>query len=131
MNQLDSNLKFLLKFVGRAQLDVMQKICDGEESAFMEAKIDELVGVIKTMPKSYETDDQGQNAVVYLHYFLGGMDWHITEKDREEDQFQAFGLANLGYGGELGYISIDEITSCGAEIDLYWTAKKLSEVNLS
>ena len=46
----------------------------------------------------------------------------------EAEQRQAFGLANLGYGGELGYISIDEITRAGAELDLYWTPKALQKV---
>jgi hypothetical protein len=76
---------------------------------------------------SYETDGQGDNAVVYLHYFLNGCDWYITEKDMEDDQLQAFGYANLGYGGELGYISIQEIVTVGAELDLHWTPKPLKD----
>jgi len=56
------------------------------------------------------------------------MDWYITERDMETDQLQAFGLANLGYGGELGYISIEELKSSNVEIDLHWTPKTLREV---
>lgn len=43
-------------------------------------------------------------------------------------QLQAFGLADLGYGGELGYISIVELLECGAELDLHWTPQTLAEV---
>jgi hypothetical protein len=34
----------------------------------------------------------------------------------------------LGYGGELGYISLVEILKCGAELDLYWQPRKLFEI---
>ena len=62
------------------------------------------------------SDGKGDDAVVYLHYFRGGMDWYITEKDMEEEQHQAFGLADLGYGGELGYISIQELIDNGVSL---------------
>ena len=45
-----------------------------------------------------------------------------------EGQIQAFGLANLGYGAELGYICIKELIEHGIELDLYWTPKTLGEV---
>lgn len=47
----------------------------------------------------------------------------------EDEQLQAFGLADLfGDGGELGYISIEELKSVDAEFDLYWTPKTLREI---
>ena len=47
----------------------------------------------------------------------------------EDEQLQAFGLADLfGDGGELGYVSIEELKSVGAEMDLYWTPKTLREI---
>lgn len=73
----------------------------------------------------------GDQAVVYLHYFYGRCDWFITEKDVEGDgTVQAFGMANLGYGGELGYISIEEIVQSDSpiELDLHWQPKTLSEI---
>jgi len=92
----------------------------------MYVKLAELAKVVETMPKTYETDGQ-HDPVVHLHYFMGGMDWHIIERDMMPEQLQAFGKANLGYGGELGYISIDEITKAGAELDLHWQPKPLSQ----
>ena len=113
-------------FIGHSQLAVIGEICYSEERGYMYVKLAELAGVVATMPKTYETDGQ-HDPVVYLHYFMGGMDWHITERDMLPEQLQAFGKANLGYGGELGYISIDEITKAGAEIDLHWQPKPLSQ----
>lgn len=77
---------------------------------------------------AYQTDGQGDQAVVQLHYYTQGCDWDITERDMEAEQLQAFGAADLGYGAELGYISIVEILECGAELDLHWTPKTLAAI---
>ncbi|MDD5056568.1 MAG: hypothetical protein PHQ60_02245 [Sideroxydans sp.] len=113
-------------FIGHSQLAAIGKVCYSEERQFMYAKLVELANIVETMPKTYETDGQ-DDPDVYLHYFLGGMNWHITERDMMPEQLQAFGRADLGYGGELGYISIVEITKAGAEIDLHWQKKPLSQ----
>jgi hypothetical protein len=99
-----------------------------EEHDHFKQLIGKITGIINSMPKTYETDGQGDNAIVYLHYFMGGCDWYITERDMEKEQIQAFGLADLGYGGELGYINIEELREIGAELDLYWTPKPLKTV---
>jgi len=87
-----------------------------------------MADIVEHMPKTHETDGQGLNAVAHLHYFTPGADWYITERDMEADQLQAFGLADLGYGGELGYISIVELLECGAELDLHWTPTKMADI---
>ena len=83
------------------------------------------------MPATYATESQGRAAVAYLHYFLGGADWWIVEKDSDPDsagQIQAFGIADLGTGPELGYISIPELLEAGAEIDFYYAAQTVAEI---
>jgi hypothetical protein len=119
--------KQLRRFIGSAQIEAMADMCRTEEKKFMYDKLAEVLNIVETMPKTYETDGQGKAAVVCLHYFIGGCDWYITERDMMPDQLQAFGLADLGHGGELGYISIVEIIAAGAELDLYWMPKPLSE----
>lgn len=125
-------IAFLRQFIGTSQLRTMVDACRGEEGEWFKAKLVEMAERIKAMPHSYQTDGQGDAAVVHLHYFTGGADWFITEKDVDADregQHQAFGLADLFRdGGELGYISLVEILGCGAELDLHWTPKPLSEV---
>lgn len=115
-------------FITPAQLEVIGNACRGEEREFFKAKLAELANTIETMPVTYQTDGQGMDAIVHLHYFTGGADWYITERDCETEQLQAFGSVNLGYGAELGYINIVELLACGAELDLHWTPKKLSEI---
>ena len=116
------------KFLCVAQRFAISEAAEGEEGEFFLDKLQELQKTIDTMPKTYEQDGKGDDAIVYLHYFLGGMDWYITERDMEDDQLQAFGLADLGYGGELGYISIQELIDNGVELDLHWKPKTLAEV---
>ncbi|WP_017460711.1 DUF2958 domain-containing protein [Dyella ginsengisoli] len=126
-----SHVSPLRSFIGYSQRRVLAMLCEGEEGEFFQNRLAELRHLIDTMPKTYEQSDKEGAAVVYLHYFMGGCDWYITEKDKEREQLQAFGLADLGYGGELGYISLVEVLQCGAELDLHWTPKTLDEVRAS
>lgn len=116
----------LKHFMGARQLRTMRDLARGEEGPWFITRMVELAALINAMPKTGETDGQGGKAIAHLHYFIGGCDWYITEKDMGDGtddlaQHQAFGTANLGHGAEMGYISIKEITDCGAELDLHFT----------
>lgn len=120
-------IKTLKRFVSPAQLRVLADGCRSEEMQFFFDKIVEMTGIIDAMPKTYETDGQGQDAIAHLHYFLGDTDWYITERDCMEQQLQTFGLCKM-WEAELGYICIEEITLAGAELDLYWAPIKLAGI---
>lgn len=120
-------------FMCASQLLAIDAGLRGEERAHFEKKIAEITNTINTMPKTYEQDGKGDQAVAYLHYFKGGCDWYITEKDMgdgsgDTSQYQAFGLADLGWGSELGYISIVELIRNGVELDLYYTPQTIAEI---
>lgn len=67
-----------------------------------------------------------------MHYFTSNGDFYITEKDIDDGVTQAFGLASIGDSyPELGYISITELVKNGAEIDLHFEPKTLSEIKAS
>lgn len=125
-------------FLGLGQLHTLAENCKrSEERQFFRAKMCEMAALIEAMPKTYEQDGKGDAAIVTLHYFTGGCDFYITEKDAgspddapEQFQSQAFGLADLGYGPELGYISLPEILDAGAELDLYFTPRTLGSVRM-
>ena len=126
-------LKVLKPYMSHGQWLTVQKLCrtSTEEHEYFWAKVKEYATRIEEMPKTYGQDGLGEGACVYLHYFIGSGDWHITEKDSDPDgegQIQAFGLANLGYGAELGYINIVELVKAGAELDLYWNPRTLAEI---
>lgn len=135
LTRADSEI--LRHFISPLQMRTIRSAMMGEEGDFFRAKLTELAGIIRGMPKTGETESQ-EDPTVYLHYFAGGQaNFWITEKDAgcEDDapedrgvQHQAFGCADVyGDGGELGYISLPEIFSGRGELDLHWTPKPLSE----
>jgi hypothetical protein len=70
-------------------------------------------GVVKKMPRLYETDTdefKGRHPLA-LHYFLGGCDWYISEWDREDSFFGYTVLNNDTQMSEWGYISLSELLS--------------------
>lgn len=128
----------LQHFIGRDQLSVMLSNCRGEEGKYFRNKIVALRAQIETMPKSYETDGQGDEATATLHYFNSGSDWYITEKDAgapddEEPgvQAQAFGFTCLNgdtQNAEMGYISVQELIRHGVELDFYYTPQTVGAI---
>jgi len=123
-------LERIRKFLSGIQYRILRSNSQsGEECEFFRNKIVEMDKLISSMPKTYEQDGKGNEAIVYLHYFKRNGDWYITEKDMEVEQLQAFGYVKWsGYDGELGYISIEELRGNDVELDLYWTPKTLKEV---
>lgn len=132
--QTANALYSIREFIPLAQRQTLTDLCrHSEEKDFFCNMIIDLAARIQAMPKTYEQQDKGAQAIVYLHYFYGNCDWYITEKDMgtadEPGQHQAYGWADIGYGGEYGYTSIVELqTIRGVELDLYWTPKPLAEV---
>ena len=121
-------LRELRYFIGPTQWSVMAQCAKGEEGAFFTGKFGELARTVATMPRVYEQDGMGEKAIAYLHYFTGSCDWYITERDTSAEQWQAFGLSDLGYGPELGYIAIAELIAAGAELDLHFRPTALEEI---
>lgn len=122
-------------FIGKHQLSVIRDFAfkKSEEQNYWQEQWEKLIGMFPNLPKSYETDGQGLDALVYLHYFRGNMDWYITEIDINSDnegQIQAYGYADIGFGLEKrgGYISIKEIIGHNIEIDLHWKVRSIGEV---
>ncbi len=130
----------LKHFIGRNQLSVILSNCRGEEGKYFRDMIGTLKAQIEAMPKSYETDGQGDEAIAQLHYFNSGSDWYIIEKDTgspddEEQgiQAQAFGYCCLNEdceNAELGYISIQELIRHGVELDLYYKPETVGTIKV-
>lgn len=118
-------------FMSVTQLRVMGDACRGPERQFFIQKFIDLAELVEAMPKTYEQDGKGADALVTLHYFSGGSDWYIIEKDAEGGVLQAYGYAVLNGMedcAELGYISIRELVRCGVELDLHFTPRTLGQV---
>ena len=127
MRDATNALNSLAGYIGGDELKVVaDHVRNSEEKQFFRAKLVELAEIVKTMPRVYGQDGKGDQAIVYLHYFKGGCDWHITETNSPDECFE---LCDLGMGfPEIGYVSVQELVRCNVELDLHWTPKTLGEV---
>jgi hypothetical protein len=120
------------ELIPRHQALVVRGLLRGEDGDAFPGILLEISKAFNGMPKTYETQEQGDHATAWLHYFSPSGDWWITEKDVDSDgegQVQAFGYVDLGYGMESGYISILELRSCSmVELDFYWKPKTVAEI---
>ena len=130
------NKSLLEKFISKSQLSCIESGLRGEEKNFFIGLVDSLSDTIKGMPYSYQTDGKGDKAIAYLHYFKGGYDCYVTERDMGmdggatiEEQIQAFGMVKM-HGGdfELGYISIVELIANGIQLDFHFNPCTLGEL---
>lgn len=109
-----SALQRIKAFMSPQQLNSVTGLMHGEEGCFFIDKMIELDRRIADMPVTYGQSEE-RDPIAYLHYFLGGSDWYITEKDMEgEGTEQAYGYACLNrdvMNAEFGFISIVELRS--------------------
>lgn len=127
LTQAKAALAELTRFIGRSQIEALWILLRGEERQFFADKICELRDLIENMPRTYEQEGKGNDSVIYLHYFIGNCNWYITEKDCGKEQLQAFGIADLGYGPEYGYISIEELLENGVELDFHYRQRTVAK----
>lgn len=126
-SKLQAAMVLVARFVSTSQLDAITEVLAGEEQDYFNQKILAIADLITHMPTTYQTDGAGDEAIAYLHYFIGGFDWFITEKDMLPEQLQAFGLAKI-WEEELGYINLNELRENQVELDLYWVPKALKDI---
>ena len=132
---------FFQNWISAQQRWILRQLLDGEEGAHFVKVLSELRSRIEAMPKTYETSHLATDELtVALHYFAGHIDSYIIERDAGDapggdglgKQIQAFGRQSLfgeGWkGGEWGYINIDGLLAFNAEIDLYFTPRKVGEI---
>lgn len=87
---------------------------------------------LRNVPKLYEQDGKGEDAMVFVKIFdpCGSMTWYITECSDKE----AFGLVVGNQETELGYMNLEEMANIrghmgiGLEIDIYFLPTTLREV---
>ncbi len=88
------------------------------------------------IPKLYETEGIDlKEKLVYLHFFIGGCDWYVTEFDGE-DLFFGYAILNQDYqNAEWGYFSFSELKAIqvgpieiDCEIECLWAVKKAGDI---
>ncbi|MDR1709125.1 MAG: hypothetical protein LBS70_05335 [Candidatus Accumulibacter sp.] len=102
--EITEAVEVLRPFLSRSQLAVMLSGLKGEEALYFRILFKGHAQRVAAMPKTHEQDGLGDRAIVYLHYFLGGSDWYITEKDVDGGIEQAFGYAVLNGARDMAEI---------------------------
>lgn len=131
---LEDSKRIALSLMGDQQRRAVVSGLKGEERDYFVETLNRIAKTFADMPHTYQQDGKGDEAVAYLHFFRGGADWYITERDKSGGELasthtQAFGLADLfGDGGELGYINLDELAEAGVELDFHWQPKTLAAI---
>ena len=90
------------------------------------------------IPKLYDTEEiPVQGKEIYLHFFLGGSDWFISETDGEDIMF-GFCILNNDYEmAEWGYVSLSELRSIkiegwlevDCELEDHWKVRPAKDVD--
>ncbi len=90
------------------------------------------------IPKLYQTENIPlKDKLIYLHFFIAGCDWYISEYDGE-DLFWGFAVLNNDFqNAEWGYISFSELKAIrihdcleiDCELEEYWQVRKASEID--
>ena len=105
-----------------------QAVVYGSEE-LREGVLPDVLHQISNTPHLYAQDGKGMTAIVHLHYFYGGHDWFVTERNPEDNM--AFGYAVLNGDlemSELGYIDINALHKTGkVELDFHFEPKALDE----
>jgi hypothetical protein len=89
------------------------------------------------IPRLYETEDVPLRVKpIYLHFFIGGCDWYVSEYDGEDLFFGYAILNNDVEMAEWGYISFRELKEIkikgslevDCELEEHWKVRKASEI---
>ena len=117
------------KLVPSQQIGFLMEMDDPIESRDM---LSNVVKAYKHIPSLYKQDGKGYNAVAYLHYFVGGADWWVTEYNRSTGKM--FGLSNLNNDWTLGYFDVSFFKNNDLsplqkpELDFYFKYQTLNEI---
>ena len=143
IKEFNECLESLKHFLPASQQFALKHIYKTEESIYAVEIVKRLTTIIESMPVSYETEEIPESEqIVYLHYFYGGSDWYIIEKDKDNNeddldvdgQLQAFGYVILNgdlRGSEWGYISIKELIDMDiVELDFHFEPIHFSALGL-
>lgn len=139
--ELLNGVSWFANFVGYSQRLALLEALRSEEGAGIADMVLRVAEQIKATPKTYDTEGQAEHErKVCLHYFRGGVDAYILERDVGDcadgeatgPQHQAFGKITIMGGGwkeaEWGYISISDLIQNEVELDFYFEAKTVKEM---
>lgn len=131
--ELLNGASWFANFMGYSQRLALLEALRSEEGEGIADTVLRVAEQIKATPKTYGTEGQAEHErKVCLHYFRGGVDAYILERDVGDyadgeatgPQHQAYGKITVIGGGwegaEWGYISIADLLKHGVALDLHF-----------
>lgn len=131
--ELLNGTSWFANFMGYSQRLALLEALRSEEGEGIADMVLRVAEQIKATPKTYGTEGIAEHErKVCLHYFRGGVDAYILERDVGDfadgdglgPQLQAYGKITVVGGGweeaEWGYVSIAELLKHGVELDLHF-----------
>ena len=115
-------------FIGTTQLKCIVDALRGEERQWFESRMIYFNTLFTSMSHLYQQDGLGKNAVAHLHYFIGGRDHYIIERDMTPAQNQAYALTSINGVTEMGYVSIQELITHGVELDFHFHPIRIGDL---
>ena len=89
---------------------------------------------LSKIPKLYSTENIPLNdKKIYMHFFIGGSDWYISEFDGDDTMFGYTILNGNTEMAEWGYISLSELKRIKqgfiqVDRDMHWKVKKVKDI---
>ena len=131
--ELLNGASWFANFMGYSQRLALLEALRSEEGEGIADTVLRVAEQIKATPKTYGTEGQAEHErKVCLHYFRGGVDAYILERDVGDyadgeatgPQHQTYGKITVIGGGwegaEWGYISIADLLKHGVALDLHF-----------
>ena len=91
---------------------------------------------LNKIPKLYETEEIPlDKKIIYLHFFIGGSDWYISEFDGD-DIFFGYAILNGDMAcAEWGYVSFAELkeikvgfVEVDCELEDFWDVRRFGDI---
>jgi hypothetical protein len=139
MKDFTESIIIVRDFIGWGQVDALSRLYRSKERGAAVEIVERLRKVIEEMPETRGTEGiETPDKIVYLHYFTGGSNWYVVEKDIGAEgekepikQYQAYGYVILNQdeqNAEWGYVDIETLKKSNVELDFHWDPKPFSEV---
>jgi hypothetical protein len=123
--------RVLRPYMSRGQMIVLTTASHGGEGIFALELFVKMASNVEAMPSVLVNGQDGANAEAHLHYFYGGSDWYILEKNWDGGVDRAYGFVVLNgdmQNAEYGYVDIGDLVARGANLDLYFKTQTIAEV---
>ena len=115
---------------GYQRADLLANLRQGQDNLYLHV-LARLADRWDQTPTTAQMHGATRSAIVRWHFTYGAADYWIIAKDSDSSQSHAYGLASISYvhaAPEPGYISLPDILTNGAQLDIYFEPLTVAEI---